>query len=204
MSKELVIESINIAGATLLINFFILVILFIGIFIINGEIESIDTSKKIDEEKRNIHQIRLSPVIWGFILTFPALFISESMFKIWQPLFQGLSIPTVSTHNSVFYVFIINLILASYLVWRSGGVQNSPFTSVLFTIPALAIFLRLQPYVFIICTAYVACIYLFTLYGFSDKKSLNAKHANAVVNILCLILTTFTGYITMPVPLGMQ
>ena len=202
MNENLIIEPINVAGATFLVQFCILAIMIIGIYMANSALDAIDTSKHIGHNKNNLAPIRLTSVLMGFLLTFPALFISESFFKIWGPLFQGIGISTISTHAAVFFVFIVNLIIITYLIWLSGGVQSSPFTAVLFMLPALAIFLRLQSYVFIICTVYAALAYLIILYLHEDRARLKGRHANAVVNTLCLVLTALIGFITRPVPIG--
>lgn len=202
MNENLVIEPINVAGATFLIQFCILAIMIIGIYMANAALGAIDTSNQIGHNNNNLAPIRLTSVLMGFLLTFPALFISESFFKIWGPLFQGIGINTISTHAAVFFVFIVNLIIVTYLIWLSGGVQNSPFTAVLFMLPALAIFLRLQSYVFIISTVYASVAYLVILYLHEQNRRIKGKHANAVVNTLCLFLTALIGYITRPVPIN--
>ena len=201
MNENLAIEPINVAGATFLIQFCILAILIIGIYMVNAALSAIDTSNHIGHAKNNLDPIRLTSVLICFLLTFPALFISESFFKIWGPLFQGIGISTIGTHAAVLFVFIVNLIIVTYLIWLSGGVQSSPFTAVLFMLPALAVFLRLQSYVYILCTIYAAVAYLAILYSHKESTRIKGKHANAAVNTLCLVLTALIGYITRPVPI---
>lgn len=200
MTDKILIEPLNIAGATFLLQFCILAVLMIGITMLNSARSAIDISNQIDR-KKSAPPIPLTSIGWCFILTFPALLLSESFSYVWGPLFQGIRLPTFGTHAAVFFVFIVNLIVVTYLIFVSGGVQDSPFTAVLFMLPALAIFLRLQAYVFLFCAAYAALAYLLVLYWCNSELRLSAKHANAVVNSLCLGLTALIGFVTRPVPI---
>lgn len=79
--------------------------------------------------------------------------------------------------------------------------RTSPFLSALFTIPALAIFLRLPPSSFLAFAGMAAVIYVLLLTPGMERQQPSQKPA-AFMNLACLFLSIFTGYITRPVPIN--
>jgi hypothetical protein len=199
VNPEQAIQPINIAGATFLVQFLLVAVLIIGVYIINAGLSSIDTSRNIGYKNKRLGQIQITSIAIGVLISFAALLISDSFFSTWSPVFQGIGINTISTKTSVAVVFAVDLAVVTYLIWLSGGVDRSPFTSILFTLPALAIFLRLEASAFIWCAIYSGAAYLFILYFYTGDKEIEGQHSKAFVNISCLGLSILTGYITRPV-----
>jgi hypothetical protein len=91
----------------------------------------------------------------------------------------------------------------------TGGAKGSPFTSVLFLIPALAIFLREPPKHFLGYAAFIGILYVWSLarerlddddpMEEATRGAVNLSHG--VVNVTCLAVAMLTGYITRPVSL---
>jgi hypothetical protein len=129
------------------------------------------------------------------------LLISDELYSIWSPLFQGVVINTISARTAIFLVFVLNLGFVCYLVAVTGGSRTSPFLSALFTVPALAIFLRLPPSSFLTFAALAAVIYLLLFTPEMERQQPSQTPA-AFMNLACLFLSIFTGYITRPVPIN--
>ena len=84
----------------------------------------------------------------------------------------------------------------------TGGSENSSCTSMLLTIPALAIFLRLSASTFIALAIFSALMYVVLLYPFRDSDiKVKGVPAKAFMNVYCLALSMVTGYITKPIPI---
>ncbi len=129
-----------------------------------------------------------------------ALLISDDFYGIWSPIFQGVEINTLSASNAIYLVFILDLILVSYLIYTSGGAKSSPFLTAIFTLPALGIFLRLPPTAFVTFALIATLLYLF-LFIVPIERNQSAQKAAAFMNISCLLLSMLTGYITRPIPI---
>ena len=142
--------------------------------------------------------MRRSPTLFVALASFAVLLISDELYSIWSPIFQGVGINTISASSAISSVFFLDLFLISYLILATGGSRSSPFVSALFTVPALAIFLRLPPVLFG-TYAGVACIAYLVLSVPTLDRGRTVHAASVVMNIACLLLSMFTGYITRPV-----
>lgn len=138
------------------------------------------------------------------IVTMGVLLDSEEFNAMWSPMLGGAGVPPISAARATAVVFFFDMLLVGYLVAISGGSANSPFLSALFMMPALAIFLRASPTVFLLL-AFTA-LTLYVILFFVPNRSLTlgteqldrSRSATAFVNIACLVLSMFTGYITRP------
>jgi hypothetical protein len=75
------------------------------------------------------------------IISLALLGMSDVFTGVWGPLFGGLS-GWIEWKSSMFYFFLLDISLASFLVFITGGSDRSPYQSIYFLIPTLAIFLR--------------------------------------------------------------
>ncbi|MDA8447471.1 hypothetical protein [Paracidovorax valerianellae] len=206
MAPEQSIQPLNVAAATLLIQLLLITLLAITSSLFRGKRWEPARESRLDlglraEEHIAGMPLRRSPTLFVALASFAVLLISDELYSIWSPIFQGVGINTISAAAAIGTVFILNLSLVGYLVFATGGSRSSPFLSALFTIPALAIFLRLPPSMFI-TYAIVACfLYLLLLVPTLERVQAN-QSAAAFMNISCLLLSMFTGYITRPVPIN--
>lgn len=206
MEPEQSIQPLNVAAATLLIELLLITLLAITSSLFRGSRwQPLGSSRLGLGLPGEVHiagaALRRSPTLFVALASFAALLISDELYSIWSPIFQGVGINTISAATAIGTVFILNLLLVGYLVFATGGSRTSPFLSALFTIPALAIFLRLPPSMFI-AFAVVACI-LYLVLLIPDLERVQSNHsAAAFMNISCLLLSMFTGYITRPVAIN--
>lgn len=108
-------------------------------------------------------------------------------------------------------VFVLDIVFVTFLALKTGGTKRSPFTSVLFLLPSLAIFLHEPTYRFLGYSIAVGLVYVIVLKRklASQKDEFNrrtfdgpTKEADKIddlatiwTNLSCLFLGTLIGYI---------
>jgi hypothetical protein len=194
------IQPLNVAAATLLIQLVLVLLLSVTSWLHSSTIR-LPGGRYLTKADQEAESIRRSPMIFVFIISFAVLLVSDEFYGIWGPLFKGVGINTLPTISGIGFVFIIDLLLVGYLMAISGGSRYSPFTSTLFTIPSLAIFLRLPPNMFFTYAVIASIVYLVFMYIQSDPYG-SSGLPSVFMNISCLFLAMLTGYITRPVPIN--
>lgn len=108
------------------------------------------------------------------------------------------SVFTVNRPLAFFLVSVLNLLLATWLIVRTGGYGESPFGIMLFALPAFAMFLPLPAAGFIVyaCVAGLLLILLVRVDPGTIARNPHHKGAFAVVNTGCLGLLAVIGYVT--------
>jgi hypothetical protein len=100
-------------------------------------------------------------------------------------------------------VFLCNLGVSGVLIYLTGGSAASPFQSMLFLFPPLAIFLRQPVRQVIIYGVIAGFIYAWLLFYetavFQDRRMVRNKIATTFVAISCLTIALLAGIITRPV-----
>lgn len=200
MTPEQSIQPLNVAAATLLVQLMFMLLLSITVSIYHSQRSTPFSVVTLDPLVLPSKQLRRSPTLFVALGSLLVLLLSDDLYSIWSPLFQGVGINTISSTTAISIVFVVDLGLVAYLVWNSGGSRSSPFLSSLFTLPALAIFLRLPPSMFFTYAAIASVIYLVLLVPSFDRAQ-PGQSAAAFINIACLLLSMVTGYITRPVPI---
>ena len=201
MTPEQSIQPLNVAAATLLIQLMFVGILGVTSTLYQARRWGMSPVSALDERMLPPSQLRRSPTTLLALGSFALLLISDELYSIWSPLFQGVGINTMSARTAIFLVFALNLSVVGYLIAVTGGSRNSPFLSALFTLPALAIFLRLPPSSFLTFSGMAGLIYIVLLAPGIERQQPSQKPA-AFMNLACLFLSIFTGYITRPVPIN--
>lgn len=201
MTFEQSIQPLNVAAATLLIQLIFVGILGVTSTLYQARRLSIPSVSALGEGMLPQSQLRRSPTTLLALGSFALLLISDELYSIWSPLFQGVGMNTMSASTAIALVFVLNLSVVGYLIAVTGGSRSSPFLSALFTLPALAIFLRLPPSSFLTFSAMASVIYVVLLAPGIDRQQASQKPA-AFMNLACLFLSIFTGYITRPVPIN--
>ncbi|WP_206958127.1 hypothetical protein [Trinickia acidisoli] len=204
------VKSINVAGATIVVQTCMLFIVTLGVV--------------------------CAPTVWGkrhlrkstsyFITLLLALIsvlivaFTKDFYQVWSPILGDLRMPTMSSSTGLLMVFSFDIFVVAVLMLGTGGSKDSPFTSILFMLPALAIFLREPPHRFFSYAFAVVLIYIFGLhyawaspdilghsidraYGEPPRVATGAtsSFAHGIVNIACLGVAMLTGYITRPLPI---
>ena len=197
------IQPLNVAGATLLVQVLLVSILGIGgrIFQARWSYPAHDRLDRLKLDSLPPLPMRTTPLTFLALSTFTLLLLSEDLYAVWSPLFQGLGISTIKTSTAIVLVYGLNLWAIGYLMLRTGGSSSSPFLTALFTVPALAIFLRMPPWAFITIASLAALIYLALLTPGLERRQPSQAPA-AFMNIACLVLAMLTGYVTRPVAIN--
>lgn len=187
------LKPLNIAGGTIVVQIALIVILFIGV--------RLTRSRLVDEQRVNDKQFPLTIIVLTLLLNLAVLVETRAFYVVWSPILGDVTFPTISDSHGLMVSFCIDLIAVTLLMMHTGGSKESPFTSVLFLIPALAIFLREPPWHFFAYAAYASIVYCWSLMIGVTGRGSAGHSAHGWVNVLCLGLTMLTGYITRPLPL---
>jgi hypothetical protein len=210
-----VVQPLNIPGATLVVQFCLVIILSLGVTF------TPDTSFSIEPRLTKSGSLMLIVVL--VLLTTLVIIFTKEFYVVWSAILGDLTLPTFSRAGGLAVVFGVDLVIVWGLMVGTGGAKSSPFTSVLFLIPALAIFLREPPWRFLIYATVAAVMFLHSLTlspqvrrevasfeGYNQgyppalrevsggyRGSSNIPYG--IVNLLCLGLAMLTGYITRPI-----
>lgn len=201
MQPEQSIQPLNVAAATLLVQLLLITLLAITASLYRGVKPNGAGTRFLGDSIHGQVQLRRSPTLFVALASFAALLISDELYSIWSPIFQGVGINTISASSAIATVFVMDLLLIAYLVATTGGSQSSPFLPALFTVPALGIFLRLPPSMFVSFAILAAIIYVVLLIQ-QPEHTQASQFPSAFMAIACLFLSMFTGYITRPVPIN--
>lgn len=191
------LKPVNVACATIVVQVCLLTIIALGIALER------DAQTVIDQHRgRKQRAYGLTLVL--AILTIVSVALSSDYYPVWSPLLGDISLPTIARSNAFMLVFLFDIVATIFLIIWTGGTRSSPFTSMLFLIPALAIFLREPPAKFLFYAAIVSVYYCVTCRDTARlPMELGAMRdasiqSHRVVNIGCLALAMLTGYITRP------
>lgn len=200
MSPEQSIQPLNVAAATLLVQVLLLAILGTAGRLYRARLNGIPPATTSNLYELPPGLLRTTPLTFLALSSFTLLLLTDDLYGIWSPLFQGVGITTFKSSTAILLVYLLNLWAIGYLMFQTGGSQSSPFTSALFTIPALAIFLRMPPWAFMTVALFSGLIYL-VLLALPFGRPQPSRAPTAFLNIACLALAMLTGYVTRPVPI---
>ncbi|HEY9100425.1 MAG TPA: hypothetical protein VIN38_16285 [Thiobacillus sp.] len=202
MSPPQLLLPIHVIAATLLIQLILMIILAIGLFLfVRGE-RLIDVAQPF----RAVSMFSLALLLLGATLaSFSFILLSNDFYKVWGALFPGVTFSTIEARTALSIVFVMDLALTAILMMVTGGSKHSPFSAVLFMIPALAIFLRESAGWFIAYALISASVFLVLLNMPARNPDSDSnpfyKKAFAFISLACLALLMFIGYITRPLSL---
>lgn len=192
------IQPVNIIAATILMQIFLILIMYIGVQLI----------KRIANHARIFNSYPITTLVFAWrilpfsIITIVLLLFSNDFTGLWAPLFPGLPLPTLASSDTVLLVVAANIIFVSYLIYLSGGSQASPFSSILFTLPTLSIFLRVpfKGVLFFVILVWITFSTTYIVYSKPQEKIDHLKGyfstAFYAISVMCLLLTTLIAYVT--------
>ncbi len=140
------------------------------------------------------------------ILVLGSLFIlvfTQEQSSSWLGLFKNTSFTGIPRDLAMPLVFAIDIIIASRIVYATGGSIYSPFQPIFFLIPTLAVLLyepsiRVVIYAFVVATAFIAFMAQSRSPRLTDKTS--GRVAYAFVSVACLALAVAVGLLTRACP----
>lgn len=194
------ITQLTVVATILVIHLLLLLILGYGLSVLQRQ-----------EQSFGVHSLGSPILLWRVLVVFSVfgmapIVISEDFYPVWGPAFPSVAVPTVSAPATLAVYLCFAWMCATVFVARTGGSIYSPFTPVLLALPALAIFLRAAPMLFVAVAAAVAIVYLLTA-GISvpPPKEFEARAfastAHKVVTLCMLALAMLVGFVTRPVPI---
>jgi len=197
------IQSVTLASGSLIVQLCLLAVAFAALRLLTKSRSAIQVAKESNG----------TLVSWA-LLTFAIIFIGEDYYRLWGPILGEIELPTIPRNYAFLAVFVLDIVFITILILRTGGAKNSPFTSMLFLLPTLAIFLREPAVRFISYAVAVGLIYTFILrkrlyvqapdfdwdeYDGPSKEDRRVEdHATIFANVMCLLVATLIGYITRP------
>jgi hypothetical protein len=142
-------------------------------------------------------------LIFLLLATFAPLLFSDAFAQLWGPVFGSKTPGGLAWTSALTLVFLCNLGVSGVLIYLTGGSAASPFQSMLFLFPPLAIFLRQPVRQVIIYGVIAGFIYAWLLFYetavFQDRRMVRNKIATTFVAISCLTIALLAGIITRPV-----
>lgn len=134
------------------------------------------------------------------LLTVGCLVFSDQFTAIWRPLSPGVSFAFWRWTTALFLVFILDVTWTAILVQTTGGSHRSPFTSIYFILPALALFLRESPRRVVVYTVVISFFFVVGLVGggTAGDDATTSSGAYGFVSVACLALSVLIGYLARP------
>ena len=148
---------------------------------------------------------RVTRYLMGFaLLSLACLIFTEEFVNLSQPIFGNIYLPSLTKEDSFLTIFLLDIIGAALLMGVSGGAKDSPFSSLLFGLPALSIFLKEPPSRFLIYTALAAFLFwvLFrpsNQYGRAIQSNTKYAFAYKFTTLASLGISTIVGYASLKI-----
>ena len=189
--------SINLTNAFVVTQFMLLVIAFLGIVVLQrGETQM----TRLPGTPRPASKL-FFPVFGFALITIGILVFTNDVLLFSKPVFGDIEFPGISKSVAFILVFLFDLFGAATLILVTGGSRDSPFSAILFSLPALAIFLRESPERYLSYALVAAMLFLLVQTNIARSTlsdNPNYKSAFTWVTLLCLMLSTLLGYATRP------
>lgn len=136
------------------------------------------------------------------LITLIPLILSDAITGNWRPLFGSFQFGGIKWSTSVFFVFLVDILTLTILVYNTGGSVRSPFQPLYFLFPTLALFLhestgRVVTYGLLIAISFLSL--LFAGQEASEEDQRSRTMAYGFVSIACLCVACFIGVYTRSV-----
>ena len=189
----------SLTTAFLTTQFFLLLIIYLGIVALRfGEGSFSRFSDNPRPATRN-----LPSLVFGFALvTLACIAFSQDFVLLSKPAFGKVEFPAFARTDAFLIVFLLDIVGAGLLMGFTGGSKDSPFSAVLFALPALSIFLREDPSRFLFYTGLAVVLFLLLrrpgAMGQAVLENPRVQLSFQVVTLGCLALSTLVGFATRP------
>jgi hypothetical protein len=183
----------NIVSAALLTQLSVIVIVFVGT-LFRGDYESADYL---------IFERSQTKVIFGYtllmaILTISIIVFTDASSATWRVMMRDVQFNGIAWQSAILGVWILDIVTLAILVGYTGGAASSPFTSLYFVFPTIALFLHEPRGHVIAYTFLVIFLYSFTLIPHGGDSRRDATISQWIVSISCFALTVWIGMFTRP------
>ena len=147
-------------------------------------------------------QINPNGRIFGYlagstIITLLVLGLSDAFSALWLPITRGFQFSGFPWEWAILLVWILDISLLGSLVCYTGGALSSPFTSLFFVFPTIALFLHESGLRLILYTTLVVIIFTISILQTEEEKS-RSTLSFWIVSVSSFVLTTGMGFFTRP------
>jgi hypothetical protein len=129
------------------------------------------------------------------IITLLILGMSDAFIAIWLPITRDVQLGGIPWETAILWVWILDILLLGLLVDYTGGCRTSPFTSLFFVFPTIALFLHESGLRLIIYTSLVVILFTINILK-SREEDPPSILSFWLVSVASFVLTTTTGFIT--------
>ena len=184
----------TIISAAFIAQIAVLLIVLIGsLFRINPSDQGITWPSR--KRLTNPNGLILGWLAGSTIITLLVLGLSDAFSAQWLPITRGLQFSGVPWEWAICTVWIWDISLLGSLVRYTGGAGSSPFTSLFFVFPTIAIFLHESGLRLIIYTALAVFFFSICIPDSSDEEP-SSKLSFWLVSVASFVLTTAMGFFT--------
>ncbi len=188
---------VNITAAVFIIQISFAFIAATGAFLTRG----LQLTPFYREGRRRVPYL-LVIILLNALITIGCLILSDEFAPLWHPtLGPYLPYGGVQWPYAILIMFILDILLVTFMVARTGGSSASPFCPMYSILPVLAIFLKEPLGHIALYLALVVVLFLMFLryYTVDQPQTSRRLAAYAFVSIASLLLATYIGYVTRPV-----
>ena len=186
---------VTIPGALLILQFCLMIIMFLGVWIRVGE--------RSHERYANTSSLFFTIIVFA-IATIGPIFFTGKFGDTWSVIYGAGNFTGTGLETTKNIIFILDIFISSLMIIRTGGWKLSPFLSILFSLPAFAILLRetggrVAIYTLLIAAFFGCGLWRDRVYRNQPDERYERKEddvATWVVAISMLILTTVIGVLT--------
>ena len=139
-------------------------------------------------------------VLTVVLATVGLLLFSDEFSSTWRPLSSDINFSFVTWRHALLGVFTLDIACTFILISLTGGSYRSPFTPIYFILPAMALFLRVEPRRVVLYSVVIGVLFVLGLNPTrrSPEEHVTPIGAYAFVSISCLALSVLVGYLTRP------
>jgi hypothetical protein len=138
--------------------------------------------------------------IYGFlagitIFSLLILGLSDAFVALWLPIIKDAQFVGIPLGYAILSVWILDILFLGYLVIYTGGSRSSPFTSLFFVFPTIALFLHESGIRLVLYTTLVIILFTVSLVNSREENPIS-KLSLWIVSVESFILTTAIGFFT--------
>lgn len=184
---------VNVVGGAMIAQVSMLAIMFVGGLIV----------RRSDMDTHLTRRPSLSYHAWLILalalISVGILGTSDVFSAVWAPLLQRPVGWFTSASTALLWVFLLDIIVLTVLVFATGGGQDSPFQPIYFLLPTLAIFLR-EPsgrvVTYLVLVAASFSISMLQPHSVEEDEAYRWRLAYWFVSLASLVLATSIGLMT--------
>ena len=191
--------ALTVSGALVVFQFFIALILSIGVAITSRGYNP-EHGIRIQAAKNPV--VILALILISTIITLGPILATDSFAATWGPAYGATSHFGFSIDHVKLWVFVVDILMISWIISKTGGWKSSPFPALPFNIPVIAILLgesglRVGAYVCLISAIYGLSLYIGRSHFVGTRSGRAEDDVSLwVVTVLALTMTTLIGVFT--------